>query len=119
MSLIDECKKCDAFCCRHIAVQIEKPVSKKGIDNVRWYLLHENVWVSIDHDGNWLLEFRTPCRNIDKDFKCSDYDGRPQICRDYPGKDELCERQADDKSYSQLFINEKEFDLYIRNRKSK
>lgn len=113
MSVVDKCSKCDAHCCRHIAVQIEKPVTNKEIDQVRWYLLHENVWVSIDHDGNWLLEFRTPCRQIVNN-QCGDYGNRPAICRDYPGENEFCERETDDTSYAVLFTNENEFLQYLK-----
>lgn len=119
MSLVDECRKCDAFCCRHIAVPIDKPVNKTDIDHVRWYLLHENVWVSISNSGQWLLEFRTPCRNIGRDYKCKDYENRPQICKEYPSDDELCERQTDEKSYKHLFTNDKEFMAYIDSRKKR
>ncbi len=108
MSVVEKCSNCDAHCCRHVAVQIEKPVTKKEIDQVRWYLLHENVWVSIDHDGDWLLEFRTPCKKIVNN-QCGDYGNRPVICRDYPGENELCERETDDTSYAALFTNEEEF----------
>jgi Fe-S-cluster containining protein len=94
-------------------VQIEKPVTKKETDQVRWYLLHENVWVSIDHDGDWLLEFRTPCRKIQNN-KCGDYENRPAICRDYPGENELCERATDEESYAVLFTNESEFEEYLK-----
>lgn len=113
MSVVEKCSKCDSHCCRHVAVQIEKPVTKKETDQVRWYLLHENVWVSIDHDGDWLLEFRTPCRKIQNN-KCGDYENRPAICRDYPGENELCERATDEESYAVLFTNESEFEEYLK-----
>jgi uncharacterized protein len=112
VSVVEKCSKCDAHCCRHVAVQIGKPVTKKEIDQVRWYLLHENVWVSIDHEGDWLLEFRTPCRKIVNN-QCGDYENRPAICRDYPGENEYCERETDETSYAVLFTNEEEFVLYL------
>jgi uncharacterized protein len=117
MSTVDECKKCDAYCCKHVAVHIDAPVSKKEFDHIRWYLLHENVWVSIDLEGDWVLEFRTPCTKITKDFKCGDYDNRPAICKNYPGKNELCERQSDQLSYSHLFTNAEQFELYLASKK--
>jgi Fe-S-cluster containining protein len=117
MSIVDECKKCDAYCCKHVAVHIDKPVNKKGFDHIRWYLLHENVWVSIDLEGDWVLEFRSPCKKITEDFKCGDYDNRPIICKTYPGKNELCERQSDQLSYLYLFTNVEEFELYLKSKK--
>jgi hypothetical protein len=113
VSVVEKCSKCDAHCCRHVAVQIGKPVTKKEIDQVRWYLLHENVWVSIDHEGDWLLEFRTPCRKIVNN-QCGDYENRPVICRDYPGPDELCERETDDTSYAVLFTSEEAFVEHLK-----
>ncbi len=103
MSSLDKCTKCNAHCCRHVAVGINTPKSKRDFDNIRWYLLHKNVWVSIDLEGNWLLEFRTPCRHIKGNYECSIYEKRPDICRDYPAKDELCEGETDEPSYSELF----------------
>ncbi|NLW31039.1 MAG: hypothetical protein GXY77_06230 [Fibrobacter sp.] len=113
MAVTDNCSDCDAYCCRHVALHIDKPVSKKDYDQIRWYLLHENVWVSIDFENNWILEFRTPCRNIASDHKCIDYENRPKICRDYPSEDQLCERQTDKPFYRYLFKNDKEFEKYL------
>jgi Fe-S-cluster containining protein len=75
--------------------------------------MHEHIWISIDHEGDWLLEMRTPCRNISSNFKCKIYKNRPQICRDYPGEDELCERQTEELSYKRIFKNEKELEKYL------
>ena len=113
---IDRCAKCDAHCCRHVAVQIDTPKSKKDYNTVRWYLLHQNVWVSIDLDNHWILEFKTPCRYIEKDFKCGDYENRPEICRDYPGVNELCEGETKDVSYKYLFKSIEEYDIYLERR---
>lgn len=112
MPSVDTCKACEAHCCKHVALHLDTPVTKKDIDHVRWYLLHENIWISIDHDDNWLLEFRTPCRNIGPDFKCLDYANRPLICRAYPSKDQYCEGETDEKSYTHLFTSVEEFDSY-------
>jgi uncharacterized protein len=117
MSIIDDCRKCDAYCCKHVAVHLEKPKSKQDYDHIRWYLLHENVWVSIDLQGDWILEFRSPCKEITKDFKCGDYENRPSICRAYPSEDELCERQTTALSYIHLFTNVTEFEKYLDSKK--
>jgi len=113
MSTVENCSQCDAYCCRHVAMQIDKPRCKGDYDKIRWYLMHENIWVSIDLCGNWILEFRTPCRNIDKDNRCSDYENRPKLCKDYPGKNELCERQTEELCYVQLFTSATEFEKYL------
>ena len=111
-----KCKKCNAYCCRHIAIGVDTPDDKEGYDNIRWYLLHKNVWVSIDHDDNWLVEFRTPCRLIRSDYKCGDYPNRPLICKNYPDKDDMCEGETDEPSYKELFKNVKEFERYMKKR---
>jgi Fe-S-cluster containining protein len=113
MSVVETCGQCDAYCCRHVALQIDKPRCKSDYDKVRWYLLHEKIWVSIDRQGNWILEFRTTCRNIDQNNRCADYENRPKICREYPDENELCERQTEELSYTHLFSNVSEFDRYL------
>ncbi len=117
MSVIKECSSCDAYCCRHVAVSVDTPKTKKEYDTIRWYLLHENIWVSIDHKGNWLLEMRTPCTKIDKDYRCAIYENRPRICVEYPFENELCERQTEELAYKYLFKNEKEFEAYLDEKK--
>ncbi|NLE02836.1 MAG: hypothetical protein GX640_23460 [Fibrobacter sp.] len=113
MSTVEHCSRCDAYCCRHVAMQVDKPVSKADYDKLRWFLLHENIWVSIDLEGDWILEFRTPCRNIDKDNRCAEYLNRPKLCSDYPSENELCERQTDDLSYTHIFKNAAELEIYL------
>ena len=107
------CGKCDAYCCKHVAVHIDAPQTSEDYDNIRWYLLHENVWVSIDFEDRWLVEFKTPCRHITDDFKCSIYKNRPAICREYPGKNELCEGETETPSYKELFKNDSDLERYI------
>ena len=109
----NRCQNCNAYCCRHVAITIDTPACKEEFDQIRWYLLHKNVWVSISHDDKWIVEFKTPCRLITKDFKCGDYENRPRICRNYPGEDELCEGETAEPSYKALFKNIKEFEKYI------
>jgi Fe-S-cluster containining protein len=117
MSIIEDCRLCDAHCCKHVAVHIPTPASKKDYDNIRWYLLHENIWISIDLQNEWLLEFRSPCTRITKDYKCNDYENRPMICQIYPDENELCERQSEEKSYKFLFTNIEEFESYLITKK--
>ncbi|MDR0330720.1 MAG: YkgJ family cysteine cluster protein [Chitinispirillales bacterium] len=110
--MTNRCKKCDAYCCRHVAIGIDTPSCEEDFDHIRWYLRHKNIWVSIDFDGNWIVEFKTPCRSIAADYKCADYKNRPQICKDYPGED-MCEGETDEPSYTELFKNVGEFEEYL------
>ncbi len=112
LNKVKDCSDCDAHCCRHVALAIDKPSCKRDYDQLRWYLLHKNIWISIDHDGDWLLEFRTDCINIEEN-RCGDYPNRPRICREYPSADQICERQTELKSYTHLFTNTKELEDYL------
>src|SRR4051794_4770830 len=42
------CDKCAALCCRYFALPIDNPKSAHDYDNVRWYLMHENVVVFVE-----------------------------------------------------------------------
>jgi hypothetical protein len=46
------CDGCD-LCCRHVAVEIDKPENKKEFDKIRWFLLHEDIWIFVDNDDSW------------------------------------------------------------------
>ncbi len=86
-----DCDACDARCCRYIAVQLDRPRTKRDYDHIRWFLLHENVAVYIDRRGRWFTEFRTPCRALQADHRCGRYAERPKICREHNAGDEACE----------------------------
>jgi len=109
-----ECKKCNAYCCRHVAIVVDTPKFLDDYDNIRWYLLHKNVWVSIGHDDSWTVEFRTPCRKIAPDYKCADYKNRPEICKNYPAKNEFCEGETTLPSYKKIFKNAVAFEKYLK-----
>ena len=111
------CDKCKAQCCRHLAVEIDKPTTKKEYDYIRWYLLHKNVSVFIDHNNDWFIKFNTDCEMIQKDNRCGCYENRPKICRDYPSKDENCEFEGEDDYFIRMFDTEQEFSDYMDSRK--
>lgn len=84
------CEGCD-HCCRYVSVQIDRPRSKLDFENIRWYVLHKNVSVMIDYEGDWLIQFDTPCEWL-IEGRCGHYTLRPEICRAYDPVD--CERYA-------------------------
>lgn len=94
------CDGCD-LCCRHIAVEIDKPETKKEFDQIRWFLLHENVWIFIDNDNSWNLQVNNKCKKLKKDGWCGFYEKRPEICREYSS--ENCERNGEGDSFKVLF----------------
>ena len=107
------CDGCD-LCCRHIAVEIDEPESEKEFGQIRWFLLHEDVWVFIDNDNSWNLQVNRPCVKL-KDNMCSYYEKRPQICRDYSA--ENCERNGDGDSFKLMWKNLEEFEEWVESGK--
>lgn len=105
------CIECGAQCCRYIAVEIDTPKTKREFDDIRWYLLHENVYVFIDHDQVWHIEFRTRCRALSAGHLCTEYDTRPQICRDHGWPVGHCE--FFDSPYKKRFTSPEEFERYM------
>lgn len=106
------CKKCGSICCKHIALEIDKPKTKQEIDQVRWYLLHKNVEVFIDNDKNWFLKFATNCKELSNGL-CKSYTKRPKICKDYPNKDNYCEFEGEGNYFLERFLDEKSFLKYL------
>ncbi|RJQ16772.1 hypothetical protein C4573_01775 [Candidatus Woesearchaeota archaeon] len=109
------CDKCDALCCKAIAVPIETP-EKEDFEDTRWYLFHENVSLHIDFEGQWWVEFHTKCKNLKElkepgkpKFGCAIYDKRPPMCRDY--KLEECPRNL--KEYKHDFFTLEQLDAYF------
>ncbi len=106
----DLCQKCDA-CCRYIATEIDKPTTKDEVENIHWFLLHQNIGVYIGHDNKWYLEFKTPCRKL-KNKLCAHYQDRPKICRDYDQKN--CPQYNEGETEKIYFHNEEEFVSYVK-----
>ncbi len=108
---IPDCKACNGSCCNYIAIEIEKPITKQNADHIRWYLLHENVNVFIDHDKKWFVEFRTTCTEQGEDKKCQIYKKRPKICQKHGNDYESCEYY--DSPYYKYFSDVKKFERYL------
>ena len=109
------CHLCSALCCKYFALEIDKPVTPSDHDEVRWYLLHQStaVWVQ---DGDWYLEVRSVCGQLQADGSCGIYETRPQICRDYgvPEKEGPCEFFTQDVKYDLFFESAEEFEAWSR-----
>ena len=107
------CFECGAQCCRHVAVQIDRPACKRDYDSIRWYLMHHNVNVFVDLDGDWMLEFITPCTMLDGNNRCSRYEERPRICRDYPASGDDCVYGSGSEPYKIVFSTAEQFEQYL------
>ena len=110
------CEGCSR-CCRYVAMEIDAPEDKKDFEQMRWFLLHKNVWIFIDNDDSWNIQFNTPCDELDSRGLCKIYETRPQICRDYSSK--TCERWGDGDSFKTLWKSEKEFSVWLKEHKPK
>lgn len=107
-----DCSKCSAICCKHVALELDQPSSKTDYDNIRWYLMHDNMEVFIDHEGDWYLKFETPCRYLQGKM-CGIYNDRPKICREYPDEDQECEFEGDGDYYQEIFHDDTDFLNYL------
>lgn len=97
-------------CCRYVTAQIKSPRSRADYDEIRWFLLHENIQVFVDEDG-WYVEFATKCRKLDG-WRCTIYADRPRVCSDYPVED--CTRYGAGEPHLHLFRTEREYLDYLQ-----
>ena len=105
------CDECGGSCCRYVALEIDKPTTKGDYDHIRWYLLHRNVNVFVDHDKKWYIEFRTTCEEQGSDNRCQIYETRPKICRDHGNVEGECE--FFDTPYHLYFSSVDQFTDYL------
>lgn len=103
------CEHCTAVCCRYIALPIDKPESAADFENIRWYLVHENVTVFVDK-GDWFISFATPCRHLKQDFRCGIYEKRPKICRSY--RTDNCDYHGGEYRYDLFFSEPAQVEQY-------
>ena len=97
-------------------MEIDKPRTKRDFDNIRWYLLHQNVSIMIDWDGSWLIQFNSPCNWL-KDGRCTHYSLRPDMCREYDPAD--CERYCAGPAEKILMTNERDLERYLEEREKR
>jgi len=101
------------MCCRYVATEIDEPASKKDYGNIRWYLMHRDVHVFIDHEDEWYLEFETPCENLGSDNRCTIYEDRPHICREHGDTEIDCEFHASADPHTVRFSTATEFEDWL------
>ena len=104
------CGACNAKCCRYIATEIDEPEKKEDYENILWYLLHKNVEVFVE-DKSWYVQFLTPCKALDKEWKCKIYSKRPAICKEL--NIENCERHGKGEPYDMIFKEPEELIEYM------
>ena len=111
MALKNQCDKCKGLCCRYFALPIATPEDKDDFDDIRWYLCHKDVTVFVE-DGDWYINIKNKCNNLDKNNRCGIYDKRPKICRGYRHSD--CDYVEGEYDYELHFTNDKQMEEYIK-----
>ena len=105
------CNKCDGKCCKYVTVIIPEPKDQEDWDELKWYLMHDNIQVYKDTEDEWIVEFSTHCKHL-KENKCEIYENRPIVCRDH----NLDECDANEGDYAKvLFKTPEDIDKYRSN----
>lgn len=103
------CEHCTGVCCRYIALPIDTPETAADFDDIRWYLLHEDVSVFVE-DGDWYISFATNCRHLLPDNRCAIYPTRPRICRQYTT--DTCDYHSGDYGWEHHFTAPEHLEAY-------
>ncbi|MBD3869223.1 MAG: YkgJ family cysteine cluster protein [Acidobacteria bacterium] len=107
------CDLCTALCCKYFALEIDKPTRPEEFDQIRWYLVHQDVVIWVQ-EGEWYLEVRNRCKHLLPDNRCGIYDTRPDVCRDYGDpEDGPCEFYADTLKFDLYFDSAEAFEPYM------
>lgn len=110
------CKNCGQ-CCSYVTIPLDTPTTKREYDMLIWALYHENIWVFLDHDGDWFIEFKTKCKALTKENLCGVYEKRPDICRNHDP--ENCEFNNKESPYKEVFKTVEELEKYFVDKKIK
>jgi Fe-S-cluster containining protein len=105
------CDQCSALCCRYFVLEIDKPETKRAYDDIRWYLIHENVFVFIEK-RKWYLGIYSRCKHLQADNRCGIYLTRPQICRDY--STDNCDYHGGEYDWEVLFSSADQLERYAK-----
>ena len=110
------CKNCTK-CCEYICISIDKPTTKTAIDEIIWFLLHENIEVFIDNNNDWTVEIKTKCKALTKkNGHCKIYKQRPEVCKEHDHEE--CEHHNKDPYYKERFKTREEFLEFVKKRKT-
>ncbi len=110
------CEHCAAACCRYLAIEIDKPTAARDHDDIRWYIMHEDISVFVE-EGDWYIQIQTKCKKLGADNLCTIYTTRPDICRDYEAGD--CDYNETPYGYDHLFTHAKQIEEYYEKKTGK
>jgi Fe-S-cluster containining protein len=105
------CDQCSALCCRYFVLEIDTPETRRAYDDIRWYLIHENVFVFIEKK-KWYLGIYSRCKHLQTDNRCGIYETRPKICREY--STENCDYHGGEYDWDILFSSAEQLEKYGR-----
>lgn len=105
---------CDGctICCEYVALELDEPESKEDFDEIKWFLLHKDVWVYIDNDDTWNIQFNSKCQKLDERGWCGIYEERPEICRNH--ESDGCEKHGEGSAYKEIWKSYEEFIEWLR-----
>ena len=110
------CEHCAAACCRYIALPIDKPRTRRDYDDIRWYVMHEGISVFVE-EGDWYIQIKTTCKNLQADNRCGIYQTRPEICREYEPGD--CDYSTAPYEYDHFFTHPEQVETYYETKTGK
>ncbi|RLE38992.1 hypothetical protein DRJ17_02250 [Candidatus Woesearchaeota archaeon] len=110
--VLEICRKCGARCCRYVSYEMDEPENKRDFDDFRWFVMHKNVNIYYDTDGDWVLEFLTPCENLTADLKCKIHENRPMMCRGHDVNE--CEEHGEGELAIVRFDKPEDVDKFIK-----
>jgi uncharacterized protein len=106
-----KCGQC-GHCCSYVTVHIDEPEDKEDWEAIRWYVIHDDVIVFVDNEGDWLVEFKTKCSAIKNNGDCGIYENRPDVCRNHDPDN--CEHNGEGESYELIFRTEEDVRNYMK-----
>ncbi len=112
MTKESECGKCGAKCCKDISLEIDQPEDFEDFENLKWFLAHKKVTIYIDNEDDWLVEFETDCKFLDKENKCTIYDKRYKVCREHCPS--TCVVNGGEDFFKRMFKSAEEIDEYMK-----
>ena len=109
------CSECSGLCCRYFALPIDNPDERKDFENIRWYLLHENVTVFVEK-GQWYIGVANRCKMLQPDNRCGIYHTRPKVCRGY--STDNCDYHGGEYEFEMLFTSAEQLERYAKEKLS-
>lgn len=105
------CSVCSGLCCRYFALPIDNPEAARDYDNIRWYLLHENVTIFVEK-SQWYIGIANRCKQLQTDNRCGVYETRPKVCRGY--STDNCDYHGGEYEFEMLFTSAEQLERYAK-----